>query len=225
MSLKDINIESEYRIPRDNIVSDFYLPVLSQAVQYDRSVGYFSSDALIKISYGICQLIQNGGKIRLLVSPNLSEEDYNAINEGYRKREEIVEEKLIASISSYEDYFQNERFNLICELIAQNHLDIKIAFSYNNGKIGLYHEKMGLIHDNSENIISFTGSMNETENGMFNNYETVDVFKSWDDMERVQRKMIAFENLWKNSEKGAITFEFPNAVKKEIIKHNKKREL
>lgn len=222
MSLQDIDIKDEYRVPRDNIVNDFYLPILSQAVKYDRSVGYFSSDALIKISYGICQLIKNGGKIRLIVSPNLSEEDYNAINSGYKKRKEIIEKRMVSSITTYENYFQNERFNLISELIAQNLLDIKIAFSYNKGKIGLYHEKMGLIYDDSKNIISFTGSMNETETGMSDNYETIDVFKSWDDMERVENKLNAFENLWKNEEKGAITFKFPDAVKKEIIKHNTK---
>lgn len=60
MSLKDVNIKREYRSLTDNVVKDFYNPLLEKAVLYQRAVGYFSSTALIEITKGISGLINNG---------------------------------------------------------------------------------------------------------------------------------------------------------------------
>ena len=73
MSLLDVNLKQEYRSPRDNIVNDFYIPLLKEANLYKRSVGFFSSSSLLEISYGITHLINNNGKIQLIASPHLSE--------------------------------------------------------------------------------------------------------------------------------------------------------
>ena len=50
MSLLDVNLKQEYRSPRDNIVNDFYIPLLKEANLYKRSVGFFSSSSLLEIS-------------------------------------------------------------------------------------------------------------------------------------------------------------------------------
>ena len=69
MSLLDVNLKKEYRSPRDNIVTDFYIPLLKEAKLYKRSVGFFSSSSLLEISYGISNLVNNNGKILLIASP------------------------------------------------------------------------------------------------------------------------------------------------------------
>ena len=219
MSLYDINLEDEYRVPRDNVIEKFYIPSLNESYLYERSVGYFSSESLVQLSYGLCKFIKNGGTIKIIASPNLSPEDVDAINSGYAKRNEIIEKALIRSITSFDDYFKKERLSLISELIARNILDIKIAFSYKEGNFGLYHEKMGLMYDLENNVIAFSGSMNETTAGMINNYETIDVYKSWEDAKRVHNKQKAFKELWNNTDKGAIIFDFPEAAKKELLKY------
>ena len=43
----------------------------------------------------------------------------------------------------------------------------------------MYHEKMGLIEDIEGNIVAFSGSMNETDTAIHDNYEAIDVFCSW----------------------------------------------
>lgn len=80
MSLKDWKIKSEYRSLIDNVVQDFYLPLLQDACLYKRAVGFFSSTSLVEISKGIAQMAHNGGKIELVASPYLSDDDINAIN-------------------------------------------------------------------------------------------------------------------------------------------------
>ena len=221
MSLLDVNIKKEYRSPRDNIVTDFYIPLLKEASLYKRSVGFFSSSSLMEISYGIAKLVNNNGKILLIASPNLSQEDIEAINKGYELRENIIERALLRYITEPQNYFEEERLNLLATLIAQEKLDIKIAFSLKNDRLGLYHEKLGLIHDNENNIIAFSGSMNETENAFTNNYEIVDVFTSWQDNDRVVIKEKAFDQLWDNNDSSAMVYDFPKVVKEKIMSYKK----
>ena len=128
MSLTDINIKQEYRSLSDDIINDFYIPLLSEATLYQRAVGFFSSSALIELTKGICGLIKNGGKIRLIASPRLSEEDIEAINNGLKKRETVIEEALLRTLESHLGDFQEERLNLLSNLIAYGKLEIKIAF-------------------------------------------------------------------------------------------------
>ncbi len=41
MALNNIPIKKEYRSLIDNVVQDFYLPLLSEACLYQRAVGFF----------------------------------------------------------------------------------------------------------------------------------------------------------------------------------------
>ena len=60
MSFKELNLEKSYRSNKNNMVKDFYNPVLSTAVLYKRAVGYFSVASLINVSKGLYQLIKKG---------------------------------------------------------------------------------------------------------------------------------------------------------------------
>ena len=221
--LCDLNIKNEYRSLHDNIPKDFYIPLLNESIMYKRSVGYFSSKVLIGISYGIEKLIQNGGTIRLICSPNLDSEDILAINSGYQSRiNETIEKKMLAGIKEPENEFEEERLNYLAHLISSNKLDIKVALSYNKGKFGLYHEKLGLFYDKEANIVAFSGSMNETYNAVSENYEAIDVFKSWNDPDgRVLQKENAFDSLWDNVDEAAHVLTFPDAVKNKIVSYKK----
>ena len=48
MSLKEQPIKNEYRSLIDNVVQDFYIPLLKEAVTYKRAVGFFSSSSLVE---------------------------------------------------------------------------------------------------------------------------------------------------------------------------------
>ena len=78
MSFKELDIKKEYRSLLDSVAKDFYIPLLIQAVKYQRAVGFFSSSCLVEISKGISELAKNGGKIQLVASPYLSDEDIEA---------------------------------------------------------------------------------------------------------------------------------------------------
>lgn len=210
MSFLDVEIKPEYRSRLDNVMKDFYIPVLKQAVLYKRAVGFFSSTALLEMSAGLCGLVKNGGKIQLIASPRLSAEDIEAINEGLRRRDEVIEEALIRELAAPKGPREVARLNLLSNLIASGVLEIKIAFLETDNMVGMFHEKMGLMYDSDNNIIAFSGSMNESFNAFRQNYEAVDVFASWTrDEERVLAKQSAFNAMWNDYEPSIRVREFP----------------
>lgn len=225
MSFLDIEIKPEYRSLSDDIVTDFYIPLLHNATLYKRAVGFFSSSALIEISKGVSGLIKNGGKIQLIASPRLSAEDISAIEDGFERRYKIIEDNLIRELVCTTKRFDQARLNLLSNLIANGTLEIKIAFLEDDSHIGMFHEKMGLIYDNEDNVIAFTGSMNESANAFSHNYESIDVFKSWTDEEdRVLAKQNAFNAMWGDYEPHIKVLEFPR-VSEEIIHKYRKSEI
>lgn len=224
MGLRDLDIKSEYRTKMGDIAKEFIVPVLSEAVSYKRAVGFFSSSSLAEVAKGIGRIAQRGGAIQLVASPNLSEEDTDAIQKGYEKREEIrrkvVEERLIGALAEIDmlSIADQNRLNMLANLIASGLLDIRIAFAESKTGYGIYHEKVAIVTDGTGDKIAFSGSMNESATAMKENYEAVDVFRSWDDPEhRVQTKEGAFDAIWENREQGVVTYDFPE-VKEEIVR-------
>lgn len=224
MSLQNLNIKREYRSLIDNVVQDFYIPLLREATVYKRAVGFFSSTSLIEISKGVAELARRNGKIQIVASPFLSEEDIKAINEGYAARESIIEKALLRQLVSAPDYYSMKRLNLLANLIADGIMDIRIAITENSKGIGIYHEKMGIIEDSSGNKVAFSGSMNESRTAMSLNYETIDVFCNWlnpNEAERVNDKESAFTSIWNDFEPNIKVMEF-KSLNEEIIKKYKK---
>ena len=213
MGFQDIEIKSEYRSRLDNVIKDFYVPVLKQSVLYKRAVGFFSSTALVELSAGICGLVKNGGKIQLIASPHLSSDDIEAINSGLKRRDDVIEEALIRQLSEPIGTEEAARLNLLSNLIAAGVLEIKIAFLETGNSVGMFHEKMGLMYDNDQNIIAFSGSMNESFNAFRQNYEAVDVFTSWtSDENRVMAKQAAFNAMWNDYEPSIRVRDFPKVA-------------
>lgn len=226
MSLSDVELKKEYRSLIDNVIQDFYIPLLKDATVYQRAVGFFSSSSLVEISKGIAAMAEAKGHIQIVASPYLSDEDIAAIKKGYEDREKIIEGALLASLSDeHLDYYSMERLNLLANLIAEGVLDIRIAYTEDSKGIGMYHEKMGIIRDADDNAVAFSGSMNESAKAMRVNYETIDVFRSWGDeseKERVNLKQNAFYSIWNDTEPNLHVLEFPKVTETMIEKYRRK---
>ena len=218
MSLKDLNLKISYRSSEDNMVKTFYNPTLSVAVNYKRAVGYFTLASLINASQGLSNLISNGGNVQIIASPKLTEEDINTINMGYKMKDDVYLDAMIRELSNISSPVEKERLNYLATLIADDRLDIKIAVMDN---YGAYHEKFGLIEDSDSNRIMFTGSMNETANGQYTNFESFVVFKSWEfgGKEYIDEYVKNFNDLWENKTNRLEIKEFPLAVKEKLLEY------
>lgn len=220
MSLQTLSLKHSYKTTQDDVLRDFFVPALAESVSYCRSSAFFSSGFLASITDGLYGLVKNGGKIRLIVSPNLSDEDIEAISKGYKDRDSLIKSNLLSQLETPAGSREEKSLNILAGLIADGHLDIKVAFMENNSKFGLFHDKMGIISDDYGNEIAFSGSLNTTSNAFFNNYESIDVFCSWNygnDRERVSEKKEEFERIWQDTHTAVRSIHFPE-LKTEIIK-------
>lgn len=222
MGYQDLNILRSYKTNKNDIVREFYVPILKQSVLYKRAVGFFSSTALVELSKGIAGLIRNGGKIKFIVSPLLSEEDIDAIQRGYEARA-IIEHALLREIAEPKTSSDRERLNWLATLIASGAMEIKVAFTPPNKITGMYHEKIGLIYDVAGNMVAFTGSMNETINAFHNNYESIVVFNSLveEDKQRVRDLEYDFDSLWEDRENNVSVIDFPKVVRDKLVSYKR----
>lgn len=225
MSFQDLDIEIRYRSEIHNFPRDFLIPVLAQTKIYKRGTGYFSTSSLIQLSIGLFEMAKNGGKIELVCSPNLDQKDIEAIDFGYRSREDVITNALLASITDPITQFEEERLNLIATLIANENLDIKIAFLEDGDGLRLYHEKIAVFVDEHGNKISYAGSANESENGLEGNFESIYTFCSWKDQSQIQAVEVAeedFDKMWKDDTLKLHVIDFPQIVVKKLMKYKKK---
>lgn len=224
MSLKDIpDLDDMYFNTRVDVVKKFYIPVLKQTVLYKRAVGFFSSSALLDVVDGIAGVVNNNGKILVIASPKLSAGDIEAINNGLRRREDIIQEAVLKELSDPKDEFEGAQYNLLANLIAKNILDIKIGLMNDSSINSLFHVKLGIVYDNENNIIAFSGSMNESDNAFEHNFDMFSVFKSWEphELKRVKKHEDAFDACWNNRESGVHVFDFPKVEQAIIDKYRK----
>ena len=213
MLLKDLHLQEEYFTGNTDLVGGFYRPCLSEAVEYDRSVGYFRSSVFILIGPDIIHFVKRGGKIRLVSSPYLTEDDIDAINTGYKNKSDSVS----SAISRDIDFLLSnpsvvKHTEALATLISLGAMDVKLAFLPEAQ--GDYHAKVGIFYDEFNNAVSFKGSINETWAGWYErgNHETLDVFCSWRegrDERQVGRDQRYFEKLWNGQVRDLEVIPFP----------------
>jgi superfamily II DNA or RNA helicase len=223
--LKPSKILDEYRTGNENPLK-FYILCLKNSNRYDRAAGYFSSSSISQGAKGFAPFLNNEGKIRLIASPELNDDDIDAINRGYKDRDDIICDRLAKSLNIEENNLVKDRLNILAWLIANGQLEIKISIRINeNGKIvrGIFHEKFGIFKDELNDMIAFTGSSNETAAGYTTNFESIDTFKSWDknDNRRVKQKCYNFNQLWNNATNGCIVLSLPKVIKNKLINNYK----
>lgn len=224
MSFKDLDIQIRYRSEIHNFPRDFLIPVLSKTKVYKRGTGYFSTSSLIQLSVGLFEMAKNGGKIQLVCSPHLDKKDIEAIQYGYEERDSVIEKALLREIQEPVSYFEEERLNLVATLISNGILDIKIAFLEDNNGIRLYHEKIAIFIDEEGNRISYAGSVNESENGLEGNFESLYTFCSWKDASQVDAVILSeadFDEMWNNETNKLQVIAFPEIVAKKLMSYKK----
>ena len=223
MSLKDLKLKLTYTSPNDDISNELIIPLLCKSSLYKRSVGYFSSSVYKEIYEGIFSIASRGGRIQIITSPELKHDDIEAICKGYDERA-VINNALKRSWEHIRKNTELDELALLANLISDNILDIKIAYSKNEHGIGLYHEKVSIFEDSEGNNVIINGSLNETFSAYRMNYETVDVYTSWEDYSRIHKRLSTFNQSWLSENPYAIVFDFPSEIMKEI-KSYKKQDL
>ena len=164
--------------------------------------------------------------MKLVASPLLEQEDVEAFKRGYKSRATIVERAVVRQLDDCRiqslPEIARDRLECIAWMVGEGRLDIKLAVP--TGELlqeghRIYHEKLGVFFDKSKNAIAFSGSANESVGGWVSNFESFDVYKSWDDPHnRVERKIQDFQDLWHNHTPLLTVLDFPKAAKRQLLK-------
>ena len=219
-SLEIHKIKSHYRSGESDLGKEFFSPCLIGCYEYRRAAGFFSSSALITWSEALPRLISPGTiHIKLLISPQLSDDDLKALQkatdptESSLLRQSIVDQILLQaiefSLNPHADSNKTLRLKLLSWMVANGQLELRFAFPKHVDRTGMFHEKIGIFLFPNGELIAFTGSANESISGHSNNYESIDVYRSWveADKERIDIKLMQFDEAWEGRAFGLETLQ------------------
>lgn len=226
----NIKLKISYDSGSDDILWDFYVPVLSMANSYDRIAGFFSSSSLALAARGMEDFINNNGKMRLVTCPILGADDIDEIKKAISSVDEKIYDNFVSDYSQIETEFQKDHVKALGWMLANNRLEIKVAVIKKDGRIctkeeidasGIMHQKVGVFYDQSGNVISFSGSNNESASGWANNTEEFKVFCSWkggnDYIHEDQKK---FDSFWDDDRVEADVIDLPEAVEQLLVRES-----
>lgn len=229
MGYKEIDIQNCYETGINNLLEDFYIPVLKESILYRRIAGFFSSTSLAVASKGIAGLILNGGKMELIVCPRLSEEDINMIMAAESDPEKYVGNYMVEDIINIDDSFAKEHVRALGWMLAKGILEIRVALIFKDDGVlssaediatsGIFHQKVGILTDKNYNTITFSGSVNETSSGWCSNIEEFKVFKSWitEQDKYCENDKRKFDEFWSNERKNVKVIDLPTCVRENLI--------
>ena len=235
MNFKDLDIKACYESGVNDIVEEFYEPTLSCAKQYDRIAGFFCSSTLAVAARGLSEFIKHNGKMRLITSPILDPDDYDIIKK-VSSGDNVTLEELKFDLDNIITDFEANHVQALGWMLEHGLLEMKLAIvAGDDGTIltresllqaGLFHQKVGVMKDHDGNLISFSGSINETAAAWINNDEEFKVFNNWEgNTDYLQRDVNRFETLWNNQKKNTKVYDLPTAIKEELVKYGRKFDI
>jgi HKD family nuclease len=209
LGLRDIGLKEEYRSDRDDIVAEFFFPCLSNCIEYDRCVDFLSIQSLATIAMVFENFSSGKAKIRMITGHRFKTGELGILtklfSEKYTKK---FDGKLI----------KDSKIQKLQDLVNNGQIELKVAITNSEHVTNTFSERIGLFLDEDDQIVAFGGTSNESFSTQTQDFESVDVFTSWNDKSRVDRKRKDFEELWENKTKYVEVYDFLLAEKNDLLK-------
>ena len=221
MNLREIDFKPIYVLPNDSFVSEVLVSSLKVADSVDCMFGFFTSGALRAIAPGLAEyLTRSTSPMRLVISPNISEQDAEAIREGTSTPENVLADRLQqllgeAKLSSS----ALVRHTLACfaYMLATKRVVFRVAWLKDGG---LFHPKVWLF-SSEEDCIAVHGSSNFTDAALARNHEQIRVDASWwgeTSNFSIDTLATEFEALWTGSRDYIFSMEMHDVIKNELLR-------
>ena len=211
VGLRDIELKEEYRSDIDDIVEEFFFPCLGQCIEYDRCVDFLSIQTLATIAMAFDNFAIGKAKLRMVTGHRFRTEDLNLFTKLFsEKYTKSFEGKLI----------KDSKIQKLQNIVNKGQIELKIAIPNSEQVADSFSERIGVFRDDKDDVVAFTGTSRESFSTQTRDFESVDVFTSWNDKSRVQRKMKDFEELWENQTKHLEVYDFMYAEEKNLLKYS-----
>ena len=211
MGLREIELKEEYRSDRDDIVAEFFFPCLSNCIEYDRCVDFLSIQTLATIAMAFDNFIDGKAKLRMVTGHRFRTSDLNLFTKLFsEKYTKLFENKLI----------KDTKIKKLQNIVDNGQIELKIAIPNSEQVADSFSERIGIFRDEDDQVVAFTGTSKESFSIQTRDFESVDVFTSWNDKSRIERKMKDFEDLWENKTKYVEVYDFMYAEKNNLLKYS-----
>lgn len=198
-----------YEIPGDDLVGDVLQPAMASASIARVQAGFFSSHCFAQIAPGLAAFIASGTTpLQLMISPEISASDRDAIDRGLRSPDEVVlaaMENLLTEAGLSASALVRHALECLSYLVAAERLEIRFVLMH---KRGMYHKKVWLFSDGLD-WVAVHGSGNATERGLLVNGEQMTVDRPWSDGRasalRVELLVSQWEREWNNRNPYSLT--------------------
>jgi len=209
LGLRDLSLKQEYRSDTDDVVSEFFIPCLTNSIQYDRTVEFISIKSLSTLTFGLGNIQDHHAKIRLVSGHRFGTTDLNVLKKLFDQR---VTHRFNGNL------IRDHKITELQKIVNDFKLEIKIAIPNSEYVDGIFEERMGIFRDTNDDIVAFSGTSNATFDAENRNFESIDVFTSWDDKSRVETKINNFEKLWNDETKYVQVYDLIFAERKNLLK-------
>jgi len=219
LTLRDLPLKQEYRSDKDDVVSEFFIPCLTNSIQYDRTIEFISVISLSTLTFGLENIQDHHAKIRLVSGHRFSTSDLNSIVKLFDQHSIGRLNGRINLDNKIGNFIQDSKIRQLKKIIEDFKLEVKVAIPNSEYVDGVFEERMGIFRDTNDDVVAFSGTSNVTFDAENRNFESVDVFTSWDDKTRVDNKIKNFEDLWANRTKYVEIYDLIYAEKKNLLKY------
>lgn len=211
MGLRDISLKEEYRSDRDDIVAEFFFPCLSHCIEYDRCVDYLSIQTLVTIAMAFENFSSGGAKLRMVTGHRFKTAELSVLTK-------LFSDKYTKRFDG--KFIKDSKIQKLQDIVNKGQIEIKVAIPHSEQIADHFSERIGLFLDEQDQIVAFTGTSKESFSVQTRDFESVDVFTSWNDKSRVERKMKDFEELWENKTKYVEVYDFLHAAENNLVKYS-----
>ena len=211
MGLREIELKEEYRSDRDDIVTEFFFPCLGNCIEYDRCVDLLSVQTLATIAMAFDNFAGGKAKLRMITGHRFKTADLNLLTK-------LFSEKYTKKFDGKS--IKNTKIQKLQNFVNNGQIELKIAIPNSELVANSFSERIGIFRDKDDQVVAFTGTSKESFSTQTRDFESVDVFTSWNDKSRVERKMKDFEELWENKTKYIEVYDFMFAEKNNLLKYS-----
>lgn len=202
MSLKNLEkvLPTNLSTGNSDPYKEIVIPCLKEANRFFMGSGFFDSGWIDLAKEGLVEFVKNGGKMVLLTSVKVGEDEFESFQKGEKaKTDSILEEILVKNaVETAKKSGKEWTLNYLAWMVSQNILDVHLLV-HKTSAINIYHPKVSFWYDSEGNSVCTNGSLNATSNAV-NNLEVLSVFCSWRLGE--DRHIKSFEEIWKNDWEG-----------------------
>ncbi len=204
-----------YEIPEDDLVGEVLVPSMRSASEVRIAAGYFTSGCLAQVAPGLADYLANGNApLQLLMSPFVSDEDYDAIRRAIRTPSEVLNgaiARILREGRDAESALVRHTVDCLAYLVASNRLQLRVVLMHR----GQYHKKQWFFRSGEEWLVVH-GSGNATSRGMLVNGEQMSLDATWTHehtaRQRIEKFLAGWDASWSGRSGSSVVLEPRDAL-------------